>query len=530
MIYKNYEIPEQFCQTVQRLALKNVGNYDGANKKFMAPTLDPSENAVRQMRSEFGNYPMLEKVNFNDLIEKIMSSTSVDPIKQSVPSIHVGIGDDTALKQLQHIELLESSGAKTELIYLESNRFLVLRTTRGCLLPGDILQANILPIRIDARAEFTIYRNGQEIIPEMYVGDIVSFLMPEIKQILLYNSPDIYNVIDEDTRFGKVNVSENKLNQTEQSFLELALMLEMVVADEGKDALSSCSTFPNYDKLLTEAKHCGVGCYTLNLLLESYICASPTTAYNFVPEDWSVVEDEGKKKERMLKEHKKRAADYKAKKLELEDCLSKIRTRRVMIIFKAAGRIGDMSYVNQLEKDLDKLAELKSECGTYGPYGTKGWAKQMRLDAIANSKPKPGENAIIGAKLAGFIVLIITIGWIWFTSNQSMEVFDRKLEQADQILASGKYVEARDAYFAAYDEYTPRVTAMFVQGKMKKRVTALEEALENEIKEGIDQIKAMRLADMGKFTKVTEDLLFKLLELKPDDNRLKELHQQWLNN
>jgi hypothetical protein len=40
----------------------------------------------------------------------------------------------------------------------------------------------------------------------------------------------------------------------------------------------------------------------------------------------------------------------------------------------------------------------------------------------------------------------------------------------------------------------------------------------------------MRLADMGKFTKVTEDLLFKLLELKPDDNRLKELHQQWLNN
>ncbi|MBO5860852.1 MAG: hypothetical protein J6Q45_04205 [Alistipes sp.] len=77
----------------------------------MAPTLDPSENAVRQMRSEFENYPMLEKVNFNDLIEKIMNSTFVDPIKQSVHSIHVGIGDDTALKQLQHIELLEASGA-----------------------------------------------------------------------------------------------------------------------------------------------------------------------------------------------------------------------------------------------------------------------------------------------------------------------------------------------------------------------------------------------------------------------------------
>lgn len=524
MIYKNFDIPEQFCQTVQRLALKNLGNYDGANKKFMAPTLDPSENAIQQMRSEFNHYPILEKVNFNDLIEKIMSSTTVEPIRQSVHSIHVGMGDDTALKQLQHIELLEASGAITEFIYLESNRFLVLRTKRGCLLPGDILQANTLPININERALFTIYREGKVFIPEHLTEYQTTFLMPEIKQILLYTSPDIYSVIDEDARFGKLIVSENKLSQTEKSFLELALMLKLTVADLAKDELSKCSTFPNYEKLLIEAKKCGVGSYTLNLLLESYICADPNIKFDTNDKDWYVVKTIEQEEAERKALHEERLKTYRNKKKELEKELANIRTRRVMIFFKAAGRIGDMSYMNQLEKELDEVASYGSN------YGTKGWAKQQRLNAIANSKPKPGENAIIGTKLAGVIALIITIGWIWFTSNQSMEVFDRKLEQADQILASGKYVEARDAYYAAYDEYTPRVTAMFVQGKMKKRVVALEEALENEIKEGIDQIKAMRIADKGKFTKVTEDLLFKLLELKPDDDRLKELHQQWLNN
>ena len=240
-----------------------------------------------------------------------------------------------------------------------------------------------------------------------------------------------------------------------------------------------------------------------------------------VDDDWYYTLTPDQKKKEEKDNERKYKARYEKLLLDFQNELKKIRTRRVMIIFKAEGRIGEMSYINQLEGELDALAD--------NGFGVKGAAKQMRLDAIANSKPKKGENLLTAAKLVSILVFIVAIGWIWIITNRNMEIFNYKMETADKLLAAGKYVEAKEAYHLAYEEYRPKITAMLAQAKMRKRVKLLEVALNEEIENGIAQIAAMRVADNGKFSKTAEDILFRLIALAPEDSRLLDLRTEWLN-
>ena len=519
--FDGHELPETLCQVIRSASLKDIGLYKGDDHSFLTPILDPKENDMRKIKTEYEKYTSLQDLNFNAVVNHVNRSTTVDPIVQSVQSIHVGIGDKTALKKLQHIELLEDAfESVTHLLYLENNRFLVLRTSRSTILAGDILQANSLPINVGEQELFTIFRNGKEFVPEKYASYNTSFQTKKIVQIKLYSSPEIYKIIDSDEQdcYGGALLS-NKLS--EKKVLDLIKAINKVL--EGvKGVLPNRDHFPEYLDLLTFAKGCGIDCYTLNLLIECCECLRfDKTKYDICDEDWYYILTPEQAEELRKEEDRKNKALH-AEKLSIFNAeLKKINTRRVMIFFKAAGRISDMTYIRGLENELDALANKG--------YGTVGWAKQQREDAIRNSKPKPGENWITAAKLVAFIAAVSTIGWVWFTSKNNMEIFDYKLTAADEILAQGKYVEARDAYRLAYEEYRPKVTAMFAQSKMNKRVKMLEEALNTEIEDGISQISAMRIADGGKFSKVAEDLMFRLLELAPNDSRLLELKEVWKN-
>lgn len=526
--FDGHELPETLCQVIRSASLKDIGLYKGDDHSFLTPILDPKENDMRKIKAEYKKYTSLQDLNFNAVVNHVNRSTTVDPIVQSVQSIHVGIGDKTALKKLQHIELLEDvSDSVTHLLYLGSNRFLVLRTSRSTILAGDILQANSLPINVGEQELFTIFRNGKEFVPEKYASYNTSFQTKKIVQIKLYSSPEIYKIIDSDGQdcYGGALLS-NKLS--EKKLLDLIKAINKVL--EGvKGVLPNRDHFPEYLDLLTFAKGCGIDCYTLNLLIECCECLRfDKTKYDVCDEDWYYILTPEQEEELKKKKKAELTTKYKSTRAKFDAKLKEIKTRRVMIFFKAAGRVNDLTYINSLEEELDDIAKQAKALDVLGLIGV-GEAKDMRKKAIENSKPKPGENWITAAKLVAFIAAVSTIGWVWFTSKNNMEIFDYKLAAADEILAQGKYVEARDAYRLAYEEYRPKVTAMFAQSKMNKRVKMLEEALNTEIEDGISQISAMRIADGGKFSKVAEDLMFRLLELAPNDSRLLELKEVWKN-
>ena len=523
LTFQDHEIPEVLCHVVRSLSLKDIGLYKGDEHHFLTPTLDPKENDMRKIRAEYEKYTSLQDVNFATLVQFINRNTTTDPEVQAVYSIHIGTGDQSALKPLQHIELVEDATNSTiHLLYLESNRFLVLRTSRSTILAGDILQANSLPICVGEQERFTIIRNGKPFVPEKYACFDSSFQTKNIAQIKLFNSPDVYQIIDEEECYGG-KMSKKKVR--EKNVIALIGAIKDVLKDVIKDEnglLPNREYFPSYSTLLSLAKSSGIDCYTLNLLIECSECLRlDNIKYETNDEDWYYELTEIDKLEIEKAKKIQDRADYTEKLNLFNSELKKIHTRRVMFFFKAAGRISDMKYITGMERDLDAFAEKG--------FGTKGWAQQQRIDAIANSKPKPGENLITAGKLLAICIAIIFVGWIWFSSNRNMEIFNYKVQLADEILAQGKYTEARDAYRVAYEEYRPKITAMLAQSKMKKRMKSLEEALNQEIEEGIAQITAMRKADGGKFSEISENLMFRLLELAPNDSRLEELKNEWKN-
>lgn len=271
--FEDYELPVTLCQVIRRLSLKSIGLYKGDDHEFLSPILDPNENDMHKIKVEYEKFPSLQDVNFHALVRFVNCNTTVAPIVQSVQSIHTGTGDSTALKKLQHIELLEEGNEKTpmHLLYLERNRFLVLRSARSTIVRGDILQANSLPISVGEQELFTIIRDGEVFIPEEYTQYEVrpSFHTKKILQIKLCSSPDIYKIIDEDERYGEGVVLENKLS--EENVVKLIAAIKKVL-EKTNEALPNCECFPDYLALLSLAKSSGIDCYTLNRLIVCYEC------------------------------------------------------------------------------------------------------------------------------------------------------------------------------------------------------------------------------------------------------------------
>ena len=200
--------------------------------------------------------------------------------------------------------------------------------------------------------------------------------------------------------------------------------------------------------------------------------------------------------------------------------LKKIRTRRVGLFFKAPGRVENIEFVTGIIDEMEALAEEG--------VGVKGQA-QARLDeAIDNSRPAPRENLFTALKLAATLIVIVVVAVLWVRTADGIEKYNIDAAVGTQLLSEGKYDEAREAYGAAYNAYSPRITVLFVASKHKRFIRSLESRIDTDVAEGIEQIKAFRAANRGRFDKTSEALLFRLLQLRPENEELMSLKEEWL--
>ena len=524
IIYNGRKLPDALCVMIRRLSIRNVGLYDGVRHFFLTPKLDPTDAALVQIRKEYDAIDWLEPRDFNDVVNLVLDKTTVKPLELAPQTVSVG-GKD-GIPRLQHLIFREESGAETQLIYLGQREFYVLSTNRGTIMQGDILYANTLPFNVGEAEEFSIVRDNKAFVPdsihyegfELHKDYEVSFRFGRTQAIILEESPALYDIIDEDERFGGQIVRAE--GAVKAKFISVLKKVRESVASLDPDTpLPDRAQYPGYDELLASAKQKGIGSYILNLLI-STMEKRVGYKYAFVQEDWHVAMSPDMIRKLEGEEYRKKEAEYRKLGGVLVAELKKIRTRRVGLFFKAPGRVENIEFVTGIINEMEALAEEG--------VGVKGQA-QARLDeAIDNSRPAPRENLFTALKLAAAVIVIVVVAVLWVRTADGIEKYNIDAAVGTQLLSEGKYDEAREAYGAAYNAYSPRITVLFVASKHKRFIRSLESRIDTDVADGIEQIKAFRAANRGRFDKTSEALLFRLLQLRPENEELMSLKEEWL--
>ncbi len=524
IMYKGRQLPESLCALIQRLSIRNVGLYDGARHFFLTPKLDPTEAAIQQIRREYESFEWLDCSDFDEVLNLVLNQTTVRPLELFPQT--VSVGGENGLAKLQHIIFREESEAETHLIYLGNREFYVLSTNRGTILPGDILYANTLPFNVGEQEEFTITRDNQQFVPDSirYEGfhahrDYeVSFRFSKTAAIILSMSPALYNIIDEDDRFGGIISRVDSGGKAK--FMALVQRVKDNVASlNSGETLPDRDVYPGYEELLTFAKSQGVGSYLLNLLI-STVEKRVEYQYAFVENDWHITMSPEMIKRQEEIELSRKSARYAELEKILKTELAKIKTRRVGLFFKAPGRVENIEFVSGIISEIESL--------TKDGFGITGAAKARLDEAIDNSRPAPRENLITGIKLAAVLITMLLGAFIWVKTIDGVEKYDLSAASATELLVQKDYQGAREAYAAAYNEYAPRITVLAISLKHKRFMKNLESQIDEDVAQGLEQIKIFCKANRGRFDKTSEELLIQLLQLRPENPELLELREAWM--
>lgn len=524
ILYKGRKLPDALCVMIRRLSLRNVGLYDGTRHFFLTPKLDPTDAALSQIRREYDSVDWLESREFDDVLNLVLDKTTVKPLDLAPQTVFVG--GKEGIPRLQHLIFREESGAETQLIYLGQREFYVLSTGRGTIMPGDILYANTVPFNVDSYEEFSIVRDGKAFVPdsihyegfELHKDYEVSFRLGKLVSIILEQSPALYDIIDEDERFGgKIVRAEGAVKA---KFLSVLKKVKDSIDGLDKEVLLPArAQYPGYDELLEFAKQKGIGSYILNLMI-STLEKRVEYRYAFVEEDWNVTMSPDMVKSIESDEHRKKESEYKKLGEILVEELKKIHTRRVGLFFKAQGRVENIEFVTGIINNMETLAKQG--------VGVPGQAQARLEEAIDNSRPAPRENLFTALKLAAAVIVFVIVSILWIKTADGIEKYNIDSAVGTQFLSEGKYDEARNAYGQAYNTYKPRITVLFIASKHKRFIKKLESQIDDDVTAGIDQIKAFRAANKGKFDKNSEELLFRLLLLRPENKDLMSLKEEWL--
>ena len=520
VIFEGKEVAEALCNLTRNLSIRRIDKYDGEAHKFLLPELRPNNSQLDAIRAKFNELQQFQDYEFSQVVSAIIQQTSVEPLNVSHDIIRTAVGDKkVTIKELQHIVFDEGEARVTDTIYMGGNRFFVLSTSRSTIMPGDIIEPISVPLNIGKEELFKITRANKEFQPKEFEGYTTPFRMPSLKNMIEKKSPDIYDIIDNDERFGGSKLSVPKTKSAEERLLLLIDVVKKHIKSNKKAVIPEKDIqFPDYEVLLTQAKSLGIGSYLLNLLIETFDRGA-VAKYTFIENDWKIpaelIEDREKKRKAELQRR------YNAIKKEFESELKQVKTRRVGLIFKAAGKIGNIGHIAELEKELETLANEG--------FGTHKWAEARRNDAIAQSKPGRWEHLSTAIKLVVTLVIIATVAIAWLQSKQGMEMFNLKIAQADTKVAAKEYNEARELYDKAYEGYTPRITMLLVSGTYKDRITTLQETINQEIEQGIEDLNTLLSADGGRFTTYTQELLSHLLQLDPENQELLALRDICVN-
>lgn len=516
MEYQGVALPEPFVKKARKECIRSVGQYNGETHQFLLPAMDPTRMAIESIRESYNQYELFpDEDKFDEVLRQIRLSAS------TTPEVISGSVSESGLDVFDVVRIIEEDHSESVLIYIGSKRFVVLESSKASIIFNDVLICNTMPITEGEREEFSVIRDGKPFSPMEFGDFIFPFYTKRIIRLETMRSPEIYKIIDEDNRFGRVDIQP----MTQPAEDVINLLMNDISDSRSRwqtTALPVSGSYPEYDWLLEVAKRSGVRTYVLNTLIE-HIERGVDSHYAFVEEDWKKsqqwIDDQEQKKREKLSD------ECKAAEKDLADVLKKsLRQRRVLLFFKAETKVPEEvdRHIHQL---IDKLDELAGQ--GIGRH-EKGWAASEYALAKQKTKPKSGENARTGVVLGGILALVVFVGFTWISAKNSMDRFDVMTDVVPGMIQDGKFLEAKAVVSEARTGFKPGYISFIANPKTKQLNSQIEVAITDYVSQTVEQVNVMKDANNGRIDDYCWELIKSAMEYRPDDSRLVELRNEYI--
>lgn len=514
MEYKGKSLSENLVYTIYTNSMKSVGSYNGSTHRFLVPTMDLTAEREQKIRDVFATTD-LPQDEFYDVLVYVMQNVEATPQSVCPPSLVLSGEPNVGL--LDKITLIESSGAKTELLYVGNSHFYVLNTSRSAILPGDVLEPRKTPILSGEPTSFNVYRgdsNQERFKPSGCEEYDPAVKFSPLTVIIKESSSEILKVVDNLEMFGgiKKNIKKEMLLQRDVFALRQHI-LESVISS---DTISDDGEFPGYDTLLKEAMSKGITTYALHTLIENIESqAHSEQIYKYEAEEWDMnLTPEQEEKIRLEEEKKKKATARKLEK-DLQETLKKISKKKVFF-YEVAGKLTheDESFLDKIAKDLDALAE--EGVGSHA----KGYALQAKANAIMQTKPQRGHNFKVFLIQVAIILVLLFIYNTRQRFNASKEVFAQKMESVDAAIAINQFENAKSILDEAVNEFDPHFLVGRMDSEIEEKNQEIRYAIDDFVEKTKEFVKKSMIANHGRIPDYAINELKEALNLAPEDTDL----------
>lgn len=517
MEYKGINLPEPFVKKARRGCIRTIGQYNGETHKFIPPVLDPTRNAVDAIWESYKEYNLFpDEDEFDGVLKQIRLSAD------TAPEVVSGSISDSSSEIFDIVRIIEEDHSESTLLYVGAKKFVVLESSKSSIIFNDVLICNTMPITEEEREEFTVKRGGKSFSPSEFGTNYkFPFQTKRIVRLETLRSPEIYKIIDECDRFGNCELLP-MTQPAEEVFATLIKDISEARSKNDDTYLPVSGTYPDYEILLEKAKKSGVRTFVLNTLIE-LIEKGVEKHYAFVEDDWKKSQkwfDEQARKRKAKLEN-----DYKIAESDLMGTLKKsLKQRRILLFFKAETKVPAKvdEFIHQSIAKLDDLADQ-------GIGHEKGWAASQYELAKQKTKPKPGENVRTGLTLGIIVALSIYVGITWFGVKGSLDTFEAETKVVPEMVQNQQFNEAKELVATSAAAFKPSYLRFIISRKTHQREAYIESSIDAFVDERVDQITSFINANWGRIDSFTWDLIVEAMEYRPDDPRLNEFREQYIN-
>lgn len=518
LLYKNrIEIPDSLSRNIRAICLDSVGEYDQGSHTFVCPRCKPSQGrheAIQELMK-------LHEIDLNEvkgITKEVLGATQADAKSRSVDAVKV-LGP-SALKVLTHLRIKER-GATTDLLYLGEKKFFVVDTTRSTILLNDVLEARGQLDRGSAW-EFSIYRNGCLFIDNAFlrVNTDAWFTTGDVQDIEIFDVPEICVIVDENEEKG------GALKRKKVSYSALMNLIELIrksLEKAGPTYFKDNQLFPNYNELLSYSKANGISTYVLNMIAQCVEKGEKHT-YQFVSNDWHEYKTKKEEEEEEIKRIEKKVQEHKNYEDNFNNKLKTIKVKKVFFgLFEKDGSIANEADMENIITKLESHIEDEDLLGAVKVLTPRTDYENALRESKRNQKKNIINGIISGAII--FAVIFITITWV--LTKKGADHFDEKVAGIPEMIQEAQYEEATAILEEAYSNFSPSYMKVRVVVPYKRMQKEIETVIDKDVQDGIEQIKTILKATRGRFDKNTEEMLFRLLQLRPENEELLELKEVW---
>lgn len=517
--FKKIEIPDSLARAIRAKCLATVGQYDPGSHRFVRPRFDPSRGDLEWIQDKIEDY-QIDSDEVRGIVNTVLQQTTTDAKEQSRRTLPLN-GED-AIKPSQHFRIVEG-GDNTDVLYLGGNEFYVVDTTRPTILPGDILIARDTLV-VGSIWHFDIIRNGNKFIDEAFVRQQTAacFITKPIDDIVEFREPEIFQIIDESDTIG---IRLNRDLFSKRGVLLIADQIQNVIGQISPDYFENNDRYPCYVDLLEYAGNFGISTYVLNLLCQRIEKNEPHQ-YVFVKADWEEQMTEKEKRERKDRERRAKIREQENLEAEFQEALETIKVKK--ILFGLFERDGQPLDPVEVEKLINKLEAALNDSDLEGhrKIQTPRSDYQVALDRCKRNKLKNVINTIIVSAIVAAIVFV-AITWVQTKANKTL--FDENLAQVESYIQQTEFEKADSLLTISKDNFRPTYMRPFViSGTVKSTRKQLDNEIDKYVSTTIGNVTKMKKANRGRIDKYSWELVKRALDLRPQNDTLLQLRDQYI--